>query len=106
MAKTMISNHYPPPVDPATVRSDWTAQGYSFHRMVDPPGQEWNNFVHDTDEYVIVAEGELVIDVGDERAQCGPGDLVRIPRGAVHSLKTVSARGSVWFYGYGHWENG
>ena len=70
----------------------------------DPPGQEWNDFVHQTDEYVLVAEGELRIEVADAVATVEPGDLVRIPAGARHSLKTLSSAGSVWLYGYGHWE--
>ncbi len=50
-----------------------------------------------------IAEGRLRISVGDATVEAGPGDLVRIPAGAVHSLKTLSADGSVWLYGYGRW---
>ena len=60
-------------------------------------------FVDDDDEYVTVAEGRLRISVGDATVEAGPGDLVRIPAGVVHSLKTLSSDGSVWLYGYGRW---
>jgi cupin 2 domain-containing protein len=92
------------PVEAKNVEATWLRQGFSFGIFRDPFGQEWNGFVHDTDEFVLVAEGELIVDVGDERATCKAGDLVRITRGEVHSLKTTSRAGSVWFYGYGKWE--
>jgi len=91
------------PVEASAVKSAWQQQGFSFGIFRDSPGQEWNDFIHDTDEFVVVAEGALTIHVGAETADCAAGDLVRIPRGAVHSLKTTSPSGSVWFYGYGNW---
>ena len=93
------------PVDFETVESRWREEGFSFGVFRDPPGQEWNDFVHRTDEYVLVAGGTLQISVGQESAECGPGDLVRIPREVLHSLKTTSVSGSVWLYGYGYWDD-
>lgn len=100
------SGKYPVPVDEKQVRSDWAVEGFSFGIFRDPPGQEWNDFVHDSDEYVVVADGELIITVGQETRKAEPGDRVRIPAGIVHSLKTVSPGGSVWYYGYGRWWSG
>ncbi len=93
------------PVDHAAVEAAWRAEGFSFGVFRDPPGQEWNDFVHSTDEYVLVAEGRLRISVGSDEGLAEPGDLVRIPKGVSHSLKTLSAEGSVWLYGYGHWRS-
>lgn len=94
------------PVDFSSVEDDWRSEGFSFGVFHDPPGQEWNDFTHQSDEYVLVAEGQLKIDVGKETAICDPGDLVRIPRRVSHSLKTLSPGGSVWLYGYGYWDAG
>ena len=91
------------PVDFPAVKADWQCEGFSFGIFRDPPGQEWNNFTHQSDEYVLVAEGRIKIDVGSETAICEPGDLVCIPREVSHSLKTLSSTGSVWLYGYGYW---
>lgn len=96
---------YPLPLDFDTVEADWRAEGFSFGVFRDPPGQQWNDFTHASDEYVLVAEGRLRIEVGVESAVCGPGDLVRIPRRVSHSLETLSANGSVWLYGYGYWRD-
>ena len=103
MTQTLQSQAYATPVDQVRVRRDWEEEGFSFGVFRDPPGQEWNDFVHASDEYVLVAEGELQITVGGERFKAAPGDLVRIPRGTAHSLLTLSAGGSVWLYGYGSW---
>jgi quercetin dioxygenase-like cupin family protein len=94
------------PVDFSSVEEDWRNEGFSFGVFRDPPGQEWNNFTHRSDEYVLVAEGRLKIDVGEQTGICEAGDLVRIPRRVRHSLKTLSPDGSVWLYGYGFWKEG
>ena len=102
MPETFSEAVYPVPVNFDQVEKEWAAHGFSFGVFRDPPGQEWNDFVHSSDEYVVVAEGRLAIDVGAEHKEAGPGDLVRIPRGVSHSLKTLSSEGSVWLYGYGY----
>jgi len=106
MSSVFTKSAYPVPVDFSATRTDWQREGFSFGVFRDPPGQQWNNFIHQSDEYVLVAEGRIEIDVGRQTAVCEPGDLVRIPRRVSHSLKTLSAAGSVWLYGYGYWDEG
>lgn len=103
MSDVFEKSAYALPVVANDVKSQWLQQGFSFGIFRDAPDQEWNDFVHDTDEFVVIAEGKLTISVGTKTADCEAGDLVRIPRGVVHSLKTTSQSGSVWFYGYGNW---
>lgn len=100
MSETFRKNAYGTPVGRETVRADFP--GFTFGVFVDPPGQVWANFVHDTDEFVVVAEGAIDIAVGSEEMRCGPGDLVLIPTGADHSLRTTRDAGSRWYYSYGH----
>jgi quercetin dioxygenase-like cupin family protein len=90
---------YAAPVSEKSVRDDFP--GFSFGIFRDPPGQVWADFIHPTDEFVVVVEGDVEIEVAGERASCGPGDLVLIPAGARHTLRTSRTAGSVWFYGYG-----
>lgn len=90
------------PVSPAAVQADHC--GFSFAIFRDPPGQVWADFIHDDDEFVVVAEGRIEIEVGADRAECGPGDLVRIPARTRHTLRTTEESGSVWYYGYGSFE--
>lgn len=95
---------YPVPVFRAQVEADFP--GFSFGVFHDPPGQVWPDFVHESDEFVVVAEGFVEIEVAGEVARCGPGDLVRIPARASHTLRTSKSAGSVWFYGYGRFGGG
>lgn len=78
--------------------------GFTFGTFRDPPGKAWVDFVHDTDEYVVVVEGTVQITVGAETAACRPGNLVLIPAGASHTLRTSPDRSSIWHYGYGRFE--
>ena len=90
---------YGAPVSQERVKADFA--GFSFGVFRDPPGQVWADFVHDTDEFVVVSEGSMEIEVAGETSSCEPGDLVLIPTGALHTLRTSRNGGSVWFYGYG-----
>jgi glyoxylate utilization-related uncharacterized protein len=90
---------YALPVSPAAVQADFP--DFTFDTYRDPPGQIWADFVHETDEFVVVAKGRVEIEVGKECLLCEPGDLVRIPAGRRHTLRTMPDAGSVWHYGYG-----
>ena len=88
------------PVDSDVVAENWRQRGYSCHLFVDPPGREWNDFVHATNELVTVAEGRLELTIGAERVIAEPGDEVFIPRDAVHSVKNVHDATTRWYFGY------
>jgi quercetin dioxygenase-like cupin family protein len=88
------------PVDEAAVAASWRARGYSCHYFTDPPGQEWNGFVHTTNELVTVLEGALALTIGAEQCTAGPGDEVFIPRDAVHSVKNIHTGTTRWMFGY------
>ena len=40
------------------IKRDWPSRGYRFGVFLDPPGQVWADFVHRTDELLMLAEGE------------------------------------------------
>ncbi len=88
------------PVDPDHVQTDWHARGYDCHRFTDPPGQTWNNFVHETNEVVTVVEGRLELTVADQVVVAGPGDEVFIPSGAVHTVRNIDPGTTLWLFGY------
>jgi quercetin dioxygenase-like cupin family protein len=96
----LVRQKFSLPVSPEAVAEDWRARGYSFGRFIDPPGQEWNNFVHDVNELVMVEMGRLEMSVGDQSFIVEEGDEVYIPKGAVHSLKNIHDGVSRWLYGY------
>jgi len=55
MTKTFSKNACALPVSAPDIEASWSAEGFSFGIFRDPPGQEWNGFVHNTDEYLMVA---------------------------------------------------
>jgi mannose-6-phosphate isomerase-like protein (cupin superfamily) len=100
MPEPVVRGKFALPVERAAVAADWRARGYSCGLFVDPPGREWNDFVHGTNELVTVVEGRLEMTVAEARVVVGPGDEVFIPRGAVHSLRNVHGGITRWLYGY------
>lgn len=100
MTETVVRGRFPAPVDAAQVARDWRARGYSCHDFRDPPGREWKDFVHRTQELVTVVEGRLELEIAGERVTAGPGDEVFIPKGAVHSVQNVHPGRTRWLFGY------
>ena len=47
-------------------RKGWNEKGFSFEIFRHPPGQVWADFVHRTDELVMLAEGEIELEVEDK----------------------------------------
>ena len=93
-------NKFAVPVEKTVVTQDWRARGYSCEWFVDPPGREWNDFVHGCNELVTVVEGRLEMTVAGESCVLEPGDEVYIPKGAVHSVKNIHHATTRWLYGY------
>ncbi len=100
MSDFLSKRRFPAPVDSDAVARDWQARGYSCERFTDPPGREWNNFVHDTNELVTVSDGRLELSFGQQRIVVEPGDEVFIPKGATHSVKNIHAGTTRWLFGY------
>jgi quercetin dioxygenase-like cupin family protein len=88
------------PLDRDKVAHDWCRRGYSCDLFTDQPGREWNDFVHATNELVVVVEGKLKLTIGGEEIIAGPGDEVFIPKGVRHSVKNISSSTTRWLYGY------
>lgn len=88
------------PVEKASVEKDWKKKGYSCSWFIDPPGQQWNNFVHSTNEMVTVVDGRLKMTIEGQSWIIEPGDEVFIPKGAVHSVKNIHSDETRWLYGY------
>lgn len=88
------------PVQREEVASDWAGRGYDCRLFVDGPGQQWDGFVHRTNELVTVLEGCLECTVGGQTVRLEPGDELFIPRAAVHSVRNVHAGTTRWLFGY------
>ena len=87
-------------IDRQKVADDWAARGFSCGMWVDRPGQRWEDFVHATDEIVVVVEGEMEFEIEGEISHPAIGEEVFIPAGAVHSVRNTGATTARWLYGY------
>ena len=61
------------------IKRDWHSRGYSFGVFRDPPGQVWTDFVHQTDELVVLAEGEIEVEIEGKAVRFQIGEMVFIP---------------------------
>ncbi len=89
-----------PGIDQEAVARRWRARGFSCGLWVDPPGQVWEDYVHATDELVLLVEGEVEFEVSGTVHRPRRGEELLIPAGARHTVRNVGAGTSRWLYGY------
>jgi len=82
------------------IRADWARRGYTFEYWIDPPGQVWRDFVHDTDELVMLLEGEIELEFGGRTLRPAVGEEVTIPARAHHTVRNVGIASNRWCFGY------
>jgi quercetin dioxygenase-like cupin family protein len=87
-------------VDRRRVAEDWANRGFGCDLWVDPPGRRWEDFVHPTDELVMVLEGEQEFEMDGVVRRPRAGEELLIPAGTVHSARNVGPTTSRWLYGY------
>ena len=87
-------------MNPDQIKQDWNSRGYSFGVFRDPPGRVWADFVHRTDELVVLAEGEIEVEIEGKASRLRIGEEVFIPANAVHTVRNVGQGNNVWYYGY------
>ena len=78
-------------MNPEQIKKDWNLRGYSFGIFKDPPGQVWADFVHKTDELVVLAEGEIEIEIEGNSQQPLIGNEIFIPA-KLSTLSGMSVR--------------
>jgi uncharacterized cupin superfamily protein len=87
-------------VEQAEIRKNWASRGFSCDLWVDAPGRVWSNFVHDTDEVVMLVEGEEEFDMNGQKHRLQIGEELLIPAGTYHTARNVGTTTAKWLYGY------
>ena len=82
------------------IRENWESRGYSFGVFKDPPGRVWADFVDRTDELVVLAEGDIEIEIEGKSQQPQIGEEVFIPANAIHTVRNIGKTNNVWYFGY------
>jgi quercetin dioxygenase-like cupin family protein len=90
----------PVTVDRAAIERSWKERGFSCGLWVDPPGQVWSDYVHDTDELVIVVEGDVEFEIDGQVHRPAPGEELFIRARARHTVRNLGRGESRWLYGY------
>lgn len=49
-----------------------------------PPGRFFETHAHDDDLIILVTEGSVTVDYGDEQEAFGPGDMCEVKHGLTH----------------------
>jgi cupin 2 domain-containing protein len=87
-------------VDRAAIERSWKERGFSCALWVDAPGQVWADYVHQTDEVVMVVAGEVEFEIDGQVHRPSLGEELFIPARARHTVRNLGRRESRWLYGY------
>jgi len=68
-------------IDQSAIRDDWLGRGFSCDIWIDPPGKIWTDFVHDTDELLMLIDGGIELEMDGNILHPKIGDEVLIPAG-------------------------
>ena len=82
------------------IRENWESRGYSFGVFKDSPGQVWADFVHRTDELVVLAVGDIEIEIEGKSQQPRIGEEIFIPANFIHTVRNIGKTNNVWYFGY------
>lgn len=86
--------------DRDAIARSWDERGFSCGLWVDPPGQVWEDYVHETDELVMVVEGDVEFEIDGTLHRPSPGEELFIPANARHTVRNLGRGESRWLYGY------
>jgi mannose-6-phosphate isomerase-like protein (cupin superfamily) len=87
-------------MDEQAIRREWKTRGFSCDIFVDPPGQEWRDYSHETDELLMLIDGEIEVRFDGKVLRPKVGEEVFIPARTTHTVINVGSVTNHWFYGY------
>ncbi|MBK8163592.1 MAG: cupin domain-containing protein [Gammaproteobacteria bacterium] len=87
-------------MDSKAVQRDWEARGFGCDIWTDPPGQVWRDYVHVTDELLMLIGGEIEIRLDGKTLRPAVGEEILIPASMSHTVINVGSVTNYWFYGY------
>lgn len=87
-------------VDRNKVQDDWAQKGFSCDLWVDPPGRVWADFIHETDEFVMLVEGDEEFEMNGKKYRLKAGEELLIPARTYHTARNIGTGTSKWLYGY------
>ena len=89
-------------IDQNTIRKDWNSRGFSCDIWIDPPGKVWANFIHRSDELLMLIDGEIELEMDGKILHPEIGEELLISAGMNHTVRNIGLVTNHWFYGYKH----
>ncbi len=77
------------PLSEAAMRKRLEGEGYAVSRYTYPPGTYFSAHTHEAHKKDTVLHGRLKIGVEGREVELGPGDMIEIPAGTVHTAEVV-----------------
>jgi mannose-6-phosphate isomerase-like protein (cupin superfamily) len=87
-------------MDRDAIARAWRARGFGCDLWTDPPGQVWADFVHATDELIMLIEGEIEVRFAGKILRPAVGEEVLIPASTPHTVINIGNQRNGWLYGY------
>lgn len=87
-------------MDKQTVKRVWAGRGFDCDVWTDPPGQRWDDYVHEVDELVMLIDGEIELRFGGKALRPAVGEEVFIPANTSHTVINTGSVTNHWYYGY------
>jgi mannose-6-phosphate isomerase-like protein (cupin superfamily) len=87
-------------MDRRQVSREWRGRGFSCDIWTDPPGQVWADFVHDSDELLMLIDGEIELRFGGQVLRPRSGEEILIPAREPHTVINTGKVRNHWYYGY------
>lgn len=82
------------------IKEEWNNRGFSCGLWTDPPGTEWEDYVHRVDELILLVEGQVELEIHGKKIQLQEVREESIPANVHHSVRNKGKTISRWLYGY------
>ena len=87
-------------MDMESIKRAWAAHEFSCDIWTDPPGRMWKDYVHDTDELLMLIDGEIEVRMRGKVFRPAIGEEFLIPAKVTHTVINCGSTTNHWFYGY------
>ncbi|MHB8481696.1 MAG: cupin domain-containing protein [Nitrospiria bacterium] len=87
-------------VDIQKIEEEWISRGFQGGLWTDPPGQVWENYIHNVDELVMGIDGEVEIEMEGTTCLLQTGKELLIPANTYHTVRNIGKEKSRWLYAY------
>ena len=89
-------------IDPKFIEQSWKSRGFSYKIWNDLPGTIWADFIHKTDELVMLIHGEIELKMSGQIFHPEIGEEILFTAGVIHTVRNIGPVTNQWFYGYKH----